>query len=116
MGFDVLPGDMYYHPAQMRLKKVRAKDNLPELYNQDPRWQHQNQLARMSCLAILSQMSGMDCLVISAWQTDKTIMYGVKLAEGICAPNEAGMNMMHDKVQFPHDYFEVIDIGFAEAR
>lgn len=32
------------------------------------------------------------------------------------APGDSGALMLHDRVQFPADYFEVLDVGFCEAR
>jgi hypothetical protein len=104
------------HINQFRLKRVRALPDVAERYANDPRWMHQDQLQRMSCLSILSKMAGMECQVIMSWRTDTAIMYGVVLGEKVEAPGETGIMMVHDKCQFPADYFEVLDSGFMEAR
>jgi hypothetical protein len=104
------------HINQYRLKRVRARTDIVERYADDPRWMHQNPFQRMSCLSILNKIAGMECHVIMAWKTEKAIMYGVLLGERVNAPGEDGTMMVHDKCQFPADYFEVIDSGFMEAR
>jgi hypothetical protein len=104
------------HINQFRCKRVRALPDVAERYANDPRWMHQNQLQRMSCLSILSKLAGMECQVIMAWKTDKAIMYGLILDEKVEAPDQMGVKMFHDKCQFPADYFEVLDSGYMEAR
>jgi len=109
------PGGIH-HISQARLKRVRALPDVAERYANDPRWMYQDQLQRMSCLTLLSKMAGMECHVIMAWQTDRAIMYGLLLSDRVEAPDSLGCTIMHDKCQFPADYFEVLDSGFMEAR
>ena len=107
---------MISHIAQTRLKKVRVRSDVVERYEKDPRWKHQNGFARMSCNAILSQIAGMECQVVMASGCDHTIMWGVALKEKIMAPGNDGSTMVHEMVKFPSDYFEVLEMGFAEAN
>jgi hypothetical protein len=37
------------------------------------------------------------------------------LKEEITAPDETGVMRMHKFCQFPSDYFEILEIGFAKA-
>lgn len=104
------------HINQAQFKRVRVRPDVVELYANDERWTHQSAFAKMSCLTILSKTVGMECTVIMAWRTGRAIMYGVALPDPVEAPGDSGALMMHDKIQFPADYFEVIDSGFMEAR
>jgi len=104
------------HIDQVKIKRVRARADVVELYTHDDRWTHQDPFTRMSCLSILSKIAGMECSVIMAWKSGRALMYGVALPDPVEAPGESGALMLHDKIQFPADYFEVIDSGFMEAR
>ena len=106
----------WHHINQARLKRVRARSDAVELFSNDERWTHQSPFAKMSCLTILSKIAGMECSVIMSWRNGKAIMYGVALPDPVEAPGETGTLMWHDKIQFPADYFEILDSGFMEAR
>jgi hypothetical protein len=78
---------------------------------------HQDKLARLSCSMILPQIAGKPASVLMAWRgPSAALMYGILLDEPVTAPNEAGITVLHDRCQFPADYFEVINMGFCEGK